>query len=149
MSQNKEQYFLVFDIQYTLLEKYIYQTIKKSPDGGFSDKKIAKILILKPEEVKYIIEDELLSQFIQGDSSRRTISKDFTELEWNIVEKSKDNKKKNEFNEISPKPQILTKEKKEALRDTRKYKKIENKQIPDNLKKFKAKEYYQVLESYN
>ena len=73
-----EDYLLVWDLKFTLLEKYIFKIIERSTDGGCSDEEISAALTLRCDEIQYVIRDELLSQFIQGDHSRRTIADDFT-----------------------------------------------------------------------
>ena len=131
--EKKQEYFLVWDIQYTLLEKYIYRVIKNSPEQACSDEEIAKKLFLTPANVEYIINDDCLKKFIQGDESRRSIASDFTELECGTVEIN---------SEDDPKKGLLSDKTREGLQDDKLYTKIDYKKVPKQLQKFKAKEYY-------
>ena len=128
-----EDYLLVWDLKFTLLEKYIFKIIERSTDGGCSDEEISAALTLRCDEIQYVIRDELLRRFIQGDHSRRTIADDFTGMEYAIVK-----------NDAESGRNLLTKAFEQELNSSAKYTEIKNGYAPDSLKKCNAKKYYLV-----
>ena len=141
-----KEYLLVWNIRYTLLEKYIHRVIEQSPERACSDEEIAKMLCLTPADVKCIIDDDLLKEIIQGDESRRTIASDFTNLEYGVLALDNEvgSKKEKKDDESYSKKSLLSLETKESLNDEALYEKIDHREIPKSLNKYKAKEYYLI-----
>lgn len=81
----KELFFLVWRIEWTLLEKHILQLLQEKE--ACSDEDIAVELCLDAGDVADIIgDDDGLGDYVQGDNSRRTLARDFTQKEWRAMD---------------------------------------------------------------
>lgn len=138
MTSDANKYLLFFDVKFTLIEKYIYKLIKEQ--GGCSDKEIAEILTLHPQEVAYVIQGALLDQCIQGDASRRTIADDFTELEYAV-------RSKHEGEHELGKKKLLTLDNKLCVEKSNDYTEKQYTQVPKELQAAKAKKYFLIAKA--
>ena len=85
-TEQEESYLLVWNIEFTLLEKYIVKILEKK--SNCSDEQISQILGIEPKDVGPIVSDCGLRPYVQGDSSRRTLIDDFTKMECAEVKKN-------------------------------------------------------------
>ncbi|SMN00787.1 hypothetical protein SPONL_1554 [uncultured Candidatus Thioglobus sp.] len=142
MAKNKntqketKQYVLIWDMQFSVLEKFILKVIEKNQNC--SDNDIAEILCLTSEDIAHIISDDGLKNCIQGDKSRRTLISNFTKKEFSIVDGSKepqsfDNKKYCTKKHLDFLPNLTS---------------ISINSLSEKLKKHKAGSYYELNKKY-
>lgn len=77
---NDKQIICVLDMKFTILEEFILKVIQEK--NGCSDKDIVEALCLKKKDIIYILTNDNLKKYVEGDDSRRTIISDFTKKEF-------------------------------------------------------------------
>ena len=126
----EKRYILCWKIKFTLLEDYILKAIEEKK--GCSDNEIAEILCLKAEDVSFIISDNGIIDYVQGDSSRRTLISNFTRMEFSIITGEKHETTKRHYCES------------EFLKYFEELHKLKYKSVPENIQSQKADEYYEL-----
>ncbi|SMN00154.1 hypothetical protein SPONN_1324 [uncultured Candidatus Thioglobus sp.] len=134
--EDTKQYVLIWDMKFSVLEKFILKVIEKNQ--GCSDNDIAEILCLTSGDVSDITSDDGLKSCIQGDKSRRTLISNFTKKEFSIFDESKesqslDNKKYCTKKHLDFLPNLTS---------------ISINSLTDELKKYKAGSYYELNKKY-
>lgn len=135
-TEQEQHFLLVWHLEFTLLEKYIVKILEKM--HHCSDEQISEILGIGPQDVRFIVNDEGLNQYVQGDHSRRTLMSDFTKKEFAEVT-------------INDKDNIIGLYKREYFRnetlDEYHWTDILHKEVPKKLAKEKAHKYYRINKS--
>ena len=125
INKSKDLYILIW--KFTILEDFILKILENK--GSSSDEQIAEILCLDAEDIADIINDDGINKIVQGDSSRRTLKSDFIRGNLSIYEKD------GTESQLQYSPNCY-------LKFCSKLPKLQDKEVPELLKKKSAKEYY-------